>query len=147
MSAVQSVESVLEACNPSNIADGLKRLHLGLRDHTVKVTVTSSAQVPTGRTGTITSPLCTVSGAVATFDPPIAAVKALRVTAGAAAGGRLLADAAGTPAQIGTSGVYLATIADDGSTITFETTVTGLICEYIPRLSDTELAAAFYTST
>lgn len=141
MSAEYTTKSALEQLNPNNAPDALRKLHLGLREEGVKVTVTASAQVPTGRTGTIESPLVTVALAVATFNPPIAAIKALRVTAGAAAGGRLILDAAGTPTTTA------ATISDDGSTLTFEATVTGLVISYIPRLSTAELAAKFYPLT
>lgn len=148
MSAHITVSSVLETANPNNMIDALKRLHLGLREVGVKVTVASSVQtVPTPGTGGITSPLVTVAAAVATFDPPIAAIKSLRVTTGAAAGGRIMLDAAGSAAQIGTSGVYTAVISDDGSTITFETTITGFVIAYLPRLSTAELAAQFYPQT
>lgn len=141
MPAEYTVKSGLEQVNPNNAADALRKLHLGLREEGVKVTVASSAQSPAGRTGTIESPKVTVALAVATFDPPIAAIKSLRVTTGAAAGGRLILDAAGTPTTTA------ATISDDGSTLTFEATITGFVISYIPRLSTAELAAKFYPLT
>jgi hypothetical protein len=142
-----TVTSALEQLNPNYLADALRRLHIGLREAGVKVAVAASVQTPAVGRGTIESPKVTVATVVATFDPPIAAVKALRVTSGAATGGRILLDAAGTAAQIGTSGVYAAVISDDGSTITFEATITGFVISYIPRLSAADLAAKFYPLT
>lgn len=58
------------------------------------------------------------------------AVITLRVTAGAAAAGhRNVTDAAGTPAAT------LATLSDDGKTVTFEAGVTAFVITYIPRSS------------
>lgn len=66
--------------------------------------------------------------------PAALAVSALRVTAGAAvAGPRLMSDGGDTAAQIGTSGVYIATLSDDGKTITFEAGVTAFVINYVPK--------------
>ena len=79
--------------------------------------------------------------------PPILSVISLRVTAGAAtAGPRVVTDVGGTPyAPVGaneTPGV--ATLSDDGTTLVFDTTVTGYVIEYIPR-SSASMTAPFLT--
>jgi hypothetical protein len=52
----------------------------------------------------------------------------LRVTAGAAAAGaRFMTDVGGTPSTT------VATLSDDGKTVTFEAAVTAFVAEYIPR--------------
>lgn len=63
-------------------------------------------------------------------------VGTLRVVAGAAAAGaRLTTDEGGTPSAT------VATISDDGKTVTFEADVTGFVIEYIPRSAVDMLAA------
>lgn len=126
-----TLKSALDTANPTNLPDALKKVLLGTLLAGKKVTVSQAA------------------AATITLSPPaLAGTVSVRVTAGsAAAGGRIIVDAAGTPAQIGTSGVYLATLSDDGATLTFETTLTGAIVSYVPRPTDAELAALLYPST
>jgi hypothetical protein len=78
--------------------------------------------------------------------PAIGAIKSCRVTASGTAnsvGSYAMTDAGGTGlTPTAGANVGLAKLSDDGKTITFLTTITGIVIEYIPR-SDSDLEAAF----
>lgn len=80
--------------------------------------------------------------------PPIQSLIALRVTAsgtGASLGTYILTDSGGTaiiPPGGANAAVGIATLSDDGKTITFPNTVTGFVLEYLPRAA-TDLETAY----
>ncbi len=126
-------QEALEQANPNFLADVLRLLALGNFFAWIKVTfagLTSAAAVDITTAASLSK--ATIVGwatdEVNAALPPIGNVQALRVTAGAAAAGaRFITDAGGTPSST------VATISDDGKTLTFESTVTGFVLEYQPR--------------
>ena len=75
------------------------------------------------------------------LSPPALMIQTLRVTAGAAnPGNRQISDAGGTPSAT------VATISDDGSTLTFEGTVSAALITYIPGPAVGALAADYAPS-
>jgi len=80
------------------------------------------------KTGLTAATSFDITSAALGSNPAIGSIQTLRVTAGtAAAGHRNVTDAGGTPSAT------LATISDDGKTLTFEGNVTGFILTYTPR--------------
>ena len=76
------------------------------------------------------------SAVVVTLNPPAADVITARVTAGTAlAGPRVITDSGGTPtAPAGANALPgVATLSDDGTTLTFDAAVTNVTVEYVPR--------------
>lgn len=93
------------------------------------------AQVKLGR---LLSPqkLAVVQLAAATvvLDPPALLVMDATVVDGTAVlGPRHVADDAATPSAPGATGPGIATLSDDGTTLTFEDTVTEVVITYMPR--------------
>lgn len=120
-----SVKNALDTANPNNLPDALRKVLLGTLLAGKKVTVSQAAATT-----------------VALSPPALTGTISVRVTGGAAAAGpRHIVDAAGTPAAT------IATISDDGATLTFEGTVTDAILSYVPRPTDAQLAAALYPAT
>jgi len=107
-----NLAGVVDEADPNKISDALRLVKLG------------TLLTPQGRT--ITQP----AAATVTLDPPAmgpASVSA-RVTAGAAAAGRRdISDSGDTPSAT------LATLSDDGATLTFEADVTDVVVDYLPR--------------
>jgi hypothetical protein len=123
MSAIVSVKTALDTANPTNLPDALKKVLLGT--------------LVAGRNSVV---VAQASAATVPLSPPaLTGTVMARVTAGAAAAGpRTITDAAGTPAAT------VATISDDGATLTFEAGVTGAVISYVPRPTDAQLAANLY---
>lgn len=120
----------------------LRKMRLGnMLAGSVKVTCTGLAPAASFD---ITSAAVLAAATISGLDrdssdrlPPILAVKTLRVTASDTAnsvGSYAITDAAGT-AVSPTAGanVGLALLSDDGKTLTFPTTVTAFVLEYVPR--------------
>lgn len=139
---VRSLQQAGDTGDPGLVGSVGRRVKLGTRLAAVKVVVsglTAAAAIDI-TSSTVAAKITSLKGldALGTGEtlPPIGSVLALRVTTGSAqAGARTLVDKDGTP----TTGV--ATISDDGKTLTFETTLTGFILEYNPRVDvsmDTE---------
>lgn len=145
-----TLQQVLNKANLNQLATILQKMKLGNMLNPVKVTVTGlTAAAAIDITTAAVRAASTIVGLERdTGDnlPAILEVKTLRVTGvgTAATGPRLVTDAGGTPAAPPTATAYagasvgLATISDDGKTLTFEGTVTGFVLEYIPR-SNTDL--------
>lgn len=117
----------LDQANPNKLADALAKVQLG-------TLLTPLKRVFTGLTAALSFDLTTIDGTgevVGSSNPlRLAAlmVGPLRVTAGAAtAGVRTVGDVDATPSAT------VATISDDGKTLTFEANVTAFVVEYIPR--------------
>lgn len=139
----QTLQQILSAANPHTIADAMRAVDLGMKHAVIKVTFAALTSAAAIDITTAASKLAaTISGV--TLDsgvnlPAIGKVITLRVTAGAAAtAARLVTDVGGTPSA------SLATLSDNGKTLTFETTVTGFVLTYEPR-SATALTALFGT--
>lgn len=143
----RTLQVVLDEANPNEIADGLAQLDLGTIFTVLKRTFT-------GLTAAAAFDLTLIDGTGETVGVanvnrrPANLVRSLRVTASgtaASVGSYVTTDAAGTPTSPATSTVAgLATISDDGKTITFPTTVTAFVVEYMPlTVSAASMALAF----
>lgn len=137
--------------NVNTFANALGKVKLGNVLTPIKVTFASlSSAAAIDITTAASKAAATITGlSLATGEnlPPILSVTTLRVTAGAAgAGPRTVTDAGGTAVTAGATGntgvAGVALLSDDGKTLTFETTVTGFVLEYIPRAA-ADVTAAF----
>lgn len=134
-----TTKDALDSVRPVEAFDALRKLFLSYKETGIVVTVPAAPAIASRAT-----PKATIVGSTIVLDPPAASVRSCRVTTGsAAAGTRIMSDAGATPAQIGTSGVYVATLSADGTTITFEAAPTAAVISYIPRITDADLAALF----
>lgn len=127
----------LDKANPNNLCDILARVKLGKMLTPLKraFTITASA----------TADLTALDAAGETVGPSnpnrLAAlsVVALRIVASGTAaslGAYVVTDAGGTPITTNTGArAGIATLSDDGKTITFPNTVTQFTIEYMPRSS------------
>lgn len=118
-----TLQNVLNQANPQNIADALRAIQLGNMVVPTK-TVVSQA----GATGI-------------TLSPAALSIVSLRVVTGggastAATGTRLIADSGAA------ASATVATLSDDGKTLTFEAGVIGAVVTYMPR-SAADVTAAF----
>jgi len=139
----------LDRASPGDVSDALRMVGLGRLLDPVKVTVAGLTAAAAVDVTAIPRALVTINQglkglAAGEALPAILAVTALRVTAvGAGAlGPRVATDVGGTPGAPGATGPGIATISDDGKTLTFEGTITGFVLEYIPR-SKVDFATAF----
>jgi len=142
-----SLQAVLDRANPNDLAPALQQLLLGTKFAPLKRTFT-------GLTAAASFDLTTIDGTGETVGAgnvnrlPVDIVRTLRCTASGTAnsvGSYGVSDAAGT-AVSPTAGANMgiALLSDDGKTITFPTTVTAFVIEYMPRtLSATQMAAIF----
>lgn len=106
-----SIKDVLDNGDLNRLADASRAMKLGTMLAPKKVTVVQAA------------------AATILLDPPaLPATVRARVTGGAAAAGpRQVTDAGGA------ASATVATISDDGKTLTFENTVTDAVILYVPR--------------
>lgn len=130
----QSLQRVLTRANPQDLADALRAANMGHM-------LADAKAVFTGLTAAAAQDITTAAAKAAvtltgmTLDsgenlPPIGQITYLRVTAGAAAAGaRIIGDAGATPSAT------VAALSDDGTTITFEGTVTAFVLGYRPRIA------------
>lgn len=137
--ADRTLRDILDKANLNDLATALQRVKLGRRLSSVKVTIsglTASATVD------ITSAAALAAATVVGLNladgerlPAIELVKTLRVTAvgTGATGPRVVTDTGGTAVAPSSGIAGVAKLSDDGTTLTFEGTVTGLIIEYMPR--------------
>lgn len=141
----QTLEEALKRANPNNIADMLKLLDVSKLFAPIKITVASLGAVAAVD---ITSPAVKAAitellgiGALpdGAFLPAIGSVLSLRVTASGTAaslGTYGISDAGGTPiVPPGGAGLAMgiATLSNDGKTLTFPNTITGFVLAYTPR--------------
>lgn len=144
VTANQTLADVLNKANPNQLGTALQLIKMGRMLNPVKITLAAitaaSAVVITGfKKGDSTLTINAGLSDLATGDalPKILSVRTLRVTTSGTAnsvGSYAVSDAGGT-AVSPTAGanVGLALLSDDGTTLTFLTTVTGLVLEYIPQ--------------
>jgi hypothetical protein len=121
----------------------LAKLALGTILSPRKITVAGAAAAVSFdlTSATLTFPFITASTGVSDAETaasklrPALVVSTLRVTAGTFPGARIVTDVGGTPLSGDAAGPGVATISDDGKTITFEAgaAVTAFIIEYVPR--------------
>lgn len=131
----------LNEANLQDIADALRAVQLGTvlspRKHTV-VGLTAAAAIDITSLGVAAAATPGPDQAGGTL-PPILSVTTLRVTAsgtGASVGAYGTTDAGGTPIVPpggANAALGIATISDDGKTLTFPNTITGFVITYIPR--------------
>lgn len=127
-----TLQEVLEEANPNTLADAMRKVG-GKKFATVKVTVAAlvaaaSFDITSAAFKAAITSLLGITLENGENLPPIGNVATLRVTAGAAAAGhRDVTDVGGTPAAT------IATISDDGKTLTFEANVTAFVLTYEPR--------------
>ena len=139
-----TIKKVLDNALPGELSDALRMVKLGTMLSPFK-------RAFTGLTAAAAFDLTAIDGTGETLGvsnekrKAAVAIGALRVTASGTAnsvGSYAISDAAGTPVSpTAGANVGLATLSDDGKTVTFPTTVTAFIVEYIPRMAD--LSAKF----
>jgi hypothetical protein len=122
----ETLADVLTKADPDKLADALRKVDLGALLAPTKKTIT----------------LGTVNAAVP-LSPPALCINTLRVsdvTGGTAAvGTRVVVDSGGValvaaPGATGNANVPgVASLSDDGATLTFEGTVKAIVVSYIPR--------------
>lgn len=130
-----SVQETINEGNLNQIADALALIKAGYALSPIKATFSGLAASAVLFIGSTATKAGVVAGAgtkgitLATGEnyPSIGHIKSVRVTTGSAAAGvRAVTDAGGT------ASATVALLADDGTTLTFENTVTGLVIEYYP---------------
>lgn len=133
---VQTIKDTIDTANPSQAWAALQKAKLGTMLAPLKRTFT-------GLTSAASFDLTQIDGTgedtgVANANRLAAlSITHLRVTAGtAAAGPRHVTDVGGTPGAPGANGPGIATLSDDGKTITFEAAATAFVIQYIPRASE-----------
>lgn len=127
VTTAETLKSVLTKADPNKIADALAKVNLGNM-------VVPNKQTYTGLVSAAAHDLTDVAHG---GQPAAMVIGSVRVTAGAAAAGlRQIGDAAATPSAT------VATISDDGKTITFEAGVTAFIVSYLAR-SASDVTALF----
>ena len=147
----RTLQVVLNEANPNDNDAALAQLDLGTVFAPLKRTFT-------GLTAAAAFDLTLIDGTGETAGAanpnriPANIVRTLRVTASGTAatvGAYFVTDAAGTAVSAATSGAAgIALISDDGKTVTFPTTITAFIVEYMPRtLSAAQMAAVFAPNT
>lgn len=114
----ETLKSALDEASLNKIADVFAQMDLGTMLTPLKKTFTGL----TSATGHDLTDAAHGSG------PAALVIGTLRVTAGAAAAGvRIVGDVGATPSAT------VATLSDDGKTLTFEAGVTAFVVEYVPR--------------
>ena len=152
----ETLGEVLQQADPNTLADALRKVGVAVGAPVIKVT---AAALTAADAFAITSEAfaalagVSVDGIADPGDgeslPPIGKVCALQVTAGAAntPGPYVVLDDAATAANLASNFLGLATMDDDGTTITFAASsdITGFILHYMPR-TKTPLENAFANS-
>jgi len=132
-----TVGAALDKANPNLLADLLHKVKLGTMLAPLKRTFTIGASA----TADLTALDATgeVTGAANPNRLAALSVTALRIVASgtaASVGAYVVSDVGATPLTTNTGArVGIATLSDDGKTITFPNTVTGFVVEYMPRSS------------
>lgn len=141
-----TLQQVLNKANLNQLATILQKMKLGNMLNPVKVVATGlTAAASFDITTAAVRQASTITGLERdTGDalPAILSVKTLRVTASGTAnsvGTYIVSDASGTTVSpTASANVGIALLSDDGTTLTFPTTVTAFVLEYVPR-SNTDL--------
>jgi hypothetical protein len=145
-----TLQQVLNKANLNQLATILQKMKLGNMLNPVRVVVTGlTATQEINITSAAVRAAATITGLEReTGDslPPILSVKVLRVTASGTANSvgsyavtdGLVADVARCVSPTAGANVGLALLSNDGTKLTFPSTVTAFVLEYIPR-SNTDL--------
>jgi hypothetical protein len=143
--AVDTLKNATDQAEPGDLPDALRLMKLGTMLTPLKRTFT-------GLTAAAAFDLTLIDGTGETAGVANAnrvaalAIATLRVTASGTAnsvGSYAISDTGGTPVSpTAGANVGLATISDNGKTVTFPTTVTAFVIEYVPR-SNTDMTARF----
>jgi hypothetical protein len=116
--ATQTIKEVLNQAAPGQLPDALRKVQLGTMLTPIKLV----------KTGLSSAASFDITSAALGSNPAALGIFTLRVTAGtAAAGVRMIGDAGATPSAT------VATLSDNGKTITFEDVATAFVMEYLPR--------------
>lgn len=141
----QTHQKILNSGEPAETLASLKAIKFGNAQTVIKATFTGLNAAATDITTAASKAAATVAGIeLRTGEnlPAIGRVVTLRVTGGtAAAGPRIVVDSSGTAATAGSGAVGVATISDDGKTLTFEGAATGFVLTYTPRAAVSLTAA------
>ena len=145
---VQTIQQALERCTPGIIADLVRALRLDKSMSKVKAVATGlTAAASFNITTAAVKSASVITGVTLDSDetlPAIGQIVSLRVTASGTAnsvGTYAIGDSSATPVSpTAGANVGLATLSDDGKTITFPTTVTAFVISYFPRPTDTQTA-------
>ena len=145
---VETLGTVLAKSDPNRLADALRQVNLQNFFTPQKLTSTITANAAPTITQLIQG--VTANAGVAPAGSPTSAmmIKTLRVTASGTAGSvgaYIVTDAGGTaivPPGGASTAVGVALLSDDGTTITFPNTVTGVVIEFVPN-SAALLSGAF----
>jgi len=143
-----TLQQILDNANLNQLAAALSKVKLGNVLGSVKVVVTGLTAIAAPViTGAAVRAAATITGLNRGSNdnlPAIQSVKTLRVTASGTAnsvGSYVVTDAGGTElTPTASANVGLALLSDDGTTLTFPTTVTAFVLEYVPR-PDTALSS------
>jgi hypothetical protein len=143
-----TVQNALDRAEPAKLADLVRELKLGSMLSPLNVTVTAlgTPAAAIDLTDPATFAAATVnlgSPAYTKTLPPALMVVALRVVSGAGAaatGVREISDSGDTPTTA------IATLSDDGKTLTFEDTVGDFVIVYVPR-SDVDPVGTDFPNT
>lgn len=144
----RTLQEVLEQANPQEIADAFRKVGVAIGSPVIKIEATgltssASFDITTlqDASGSVTITGWTADGDADTL-PPLGACLAL--TDGTDP--YTLVDDAVAPVAQGALAIGLASISDDGTTITFEAAKTALTLHYMPR-TRTALTDTFAPST
>lgn len=141
----RTIRDALNTSKEGEMDDALLKAQLGNMIVPLKYTIVglaaaaaidiTSAALAAAATPGPNSPALTRPDDISRLPPALGPhAVSVRVTAGAAtAGPRFVTDAGGTPGAPGANGPGIATLSDDGKTLTFEGNVTAFVLEYIPR--------------
>lgn len=147
-----TLQKVLENSDPNQLADALRQVG-GKRHAVIKVVFAALANVAAQDITTAAAKAAaTISGIDELPDgenlPAIGEVLSLRSTAGAMAvhGTHVVSDAGGTPIVPTAAIPGVATVSDDGKTLTFQAGVTAFVLQYRPR-SEAAMTSKFASST
>lgn len=134
----QTIKSTIDQANPNQLPSALQKVKLG-------TVLTPLKRTFTGLTAAAAFDLTAIDGTGETAGAgnpnrlPALSVTTLRVTAGTAVvGDRIVSDVGGTPtANVpATNPIGVATLSDDGKTITFEANATAFVITYVPRATE-----------
>jgi len=139
----KTLADVLNDASQGTFDRALAKVKLGRMLKPVKVTITGlAAAAAIDLTTAATRAAATLTQGLddlGSYDtlPPILILKSCRVTAvgSAALGPRIPIDSGGTAIAPSTYAGHVK-VSEDGTTLTFEGTVTGLVIEYVPRSAE-----------
>jgi len=142
--SVKTLRLSMNRASPNEVADILRRIKFGNMLEPIKVTFASlTAAAAIDITTAASKAGATIVGgltlATSELLPAIGQVVGLRVSASGTAGSLgayIVSDSGATPiVPPGGAGaaVGIATLSDDGKTLTFPNTVTGFVLTYLPR--------------